>query len=200
MNPRHHAVTARVSASPGGAPLTVTARPNDRIWAISLVRIFFGLVYLTNGLAKVTPLHVLDGGPFKSFLINFDDSRNILAHDVSSSIAPYRSVVENTILPNYDVVGHLLGVIEIAVGLGLILGLFGRLAALGGALLTLNVQIAAIGGGEWTYEYLVELVPLVMLAVVPCGHLAVLGRLPGLRRWLTPRLAAAPPRDVPVAA
>lgn len=42
--------------------MTVTARRNDRLWAISLIRIFFGVVYLTNGLAKVTPLHNLTTG------------------------------------------------------------------------------------------------------------------------------------------
>jgi thiosulfate dehydrogenase [quinone] large subunit len=154
--------------------------------ALSALRIFFGVVYLTDGLAKVTGTSAFSLGPWKSFLINYDISESILRHDAASSIRPYHDLAVNLLLPHYRLFGTLLTVAEIAVGLGLITGVLGRLAALGGALLTLNVQVAALGGGEWTYEYLVELVPLLYLAAVPSGHLHLLQRLPGLRRLLTP--------------
>jgi thiosulfate dehydrogenase (quinone) large subunit len=159
-------------------------------WPLSALRIFFGIVYLTNGLSKITGTSGVSVGPWRSFLINYDGAEGILRHDATTSIHPYRDLVVNVILPHYSIFGAAVTVAEIAVGVGLITGVLGRVAALGGALLTLNVQIAAIGAGEWTYEYLVELIPLLFLAAVPTGHIRALERIPGLRRLLT-----QPPRQ-----
>ncbi len=155
-------------------------------WPLSVLRVFFGIVYLTNGLAKITGTGSITIGPWRSFLINYDGARGILQHDAASSIRPYHDVVFNVILPHYSLFGALVTVAEIAVGIGLVSGILGRLAALGGALLALNVQIAAIGGGEWTFEYLVEVIPLLYLAAIPSGHVSALERIPGLSRLLTP--------------
>jgi hypothetical protein len=54
-----------------------------------------------------------------------------------------------------------------------------------------NLQIAALGHGEWAFEYLVVMVPLLYLAVVPSGHLRVLDRLHGLLRPTSPQRTAA---------
>lgn len=162
--------------------------------ALGGLRIFFGIVYLANGLAKITGTSGVDLGPWRSFLINAGISESILRHDVASSVRPYHDLAVNVLLPHYRLAGTLLTAAEIAVGLGLITGVLGRVAALGGALLTLNVQIAALGDGEWTFEYLVELVPLLYLAAVPSGHLRVLERLPGLHRVLTPGCPMPPGR------
>ncbi len=159
-------------------------------WPLSLLRIFFGIVYLSNGLAKITGTSSVSLGPWRSFLINSDGARGILRHDAATSIGPYHDLVFNVILPHYSIFGAVVTAAEIAVGVGLLTGILGRLAALGGALLTLNVQVAAIGGGEWTYEYLVELVPLLYLAAVPSGHLRILDRLPGLGRPVPARSAS----------
>ena len=82
-------------------------------------------------------------------------------------------------LPHFDVFGPLIMLAEIAVGLGLLTGVLGRLAALGGTLLAINVGVGAIGAGEWTFEYLLEIVPLACLVAL---------RIPGLpiipERWL----------------
>jgi thiosulfate dehydrogenase [quinone] large subunit len=155
-------------------------------WPLSVLRVFFGIVYLTNGLSKITGTSGFSLGPWKSFLINYDGAREILRHDAATSIGPYRDLVVNVILPHYSIFGAAVTVAEIAVGVGLITGVLGRVAALGGALLTLNVQVAALGAGEWTYEYLVELVTLLFLAAVPSGHIRALERIPGLHRLLTP--------------
>jgi uncharacterized membrane protein YphA (DoxX/SURF4 family) len=155
--------------------------------ALSGLRVFFGVVYLTNGLAKITGTSGVSLGPWKSFLINYDSAESILRHDAAGSIRPYHDLVFNVVLPHYRVFGTLVTIAEVAVGLGLITGVLGRAAALGGVLLTLNVQVAALGAGEWTYEYLVELVPLLYLAAVPTGHIRILERVPGLHRILTPR-------------
>lgn len=144
-----------------------------------VLRGFFGVVYLANGLAKLTGISSLTIGPWRTFLINLPATQGILNHDAKSSISVYHDFAFNVVLPNFGVFGPMITVAEIAVGLGLLTGVLGRLAALGGTLLALNVAVAAIGAGEWTFEYLIEIVPLACLVAL---------RIPGLplipQRWL----------------
>jgi thiosulfate dehydrogenase [quinone] large subunit len=149
------------------------------VWPLIVLRGFFGVVYLANGLAKVTGVSSVVIGPWRTFLINLDATQNILRHDAQTSIGPYHDFALNVVLPNFNLFGPLITIAEIAVGLGLLTGVLGRLAALGGLLLATNVGIAAIGAGEWTFEYLLEIVPLACLVAL---------RIPGLpilpARWL----------------
>jgi uncharacterized membrane protein YphA (DoxX/SURF4 family) len=159
--------------------------------SLSALRIFFGVVYLTNGLAKATGLGTFALGPWRSFLINDDRAREILREDAATSFGAYHDLVTQLVLPHYTAFGVLITVVEVLVGVGLITGLWGRFAALGGALHTVNLQIAALGHGEWAFEYLVVMVPLLYLAVVPSRHLRVLDRLHGLLRPTSPQRTAA---------
>ena len=155
-------------------------------WPLVVLRGFFGVVYLANGLAKVTGLGSLNVGPWRTFLINLPTTEAILRHDAKSSIGLYHDFALNVVLPHFNLFGPLITVAEIAVGLGLLTGVLGRLAALGGMLLALNVGVAAMGAGEWTFEYLLEIVPLACLValripalpVVPPAWQARLARLP----------------------
>ncbi len=151
----------------------------DNTAPLVVLRGFFGVVYLANGLAKLTGVGSLTIGPWRTFLINLPTTQNILRHDAGSSIGIYHDFAFNVVLPHFDVFGPLIMLAEIAVGLGLLTGVLGRLAALGGTLLAINVGVGAIGAGEWTFEYLLEIVPLACLVAL---------RIPGLpiipERWL----------------
>lgn len=155
----------------------ISADANVR--TLVVLRGFFGIVYLANGLAKVTTISSLTIGPWRTFLINIPITEGILRHDARTSIAPYHDFAFNVVLPHFNLFGPLITVAEVAVGLGLLTGVLGRWAALGGTLLALNVGIAAIGAGEWTFEYLLEIVPLACLVFL---------RIPGLpiipERWV----------------
>jgi uncharacterized membrane protein YphA (DoxX/SURF4 family) len=167
------------SGAPRARTLTATSPP------LVVLRAFFGIVYLANGLAKVFAISTVTLGPWRSFLIDIPGARGILSHDSMSSIGVYHAFASDLVLPHFDVFGPLLMVAEIAVGLGLITGVLGRLAAVGGFLLALNVGIAAIGAGEWTFEYLIEIVPLACLAALPTPTpKAVRRRLPAALRGL----------------
>jgi thiosulfate dehydrogenase (quinone) large subunit len=153
--------------------------PGSNTGALVVLRAFFGIVYLANGLAKVTGVGSVDIGPWRTFLINLSTTQGILRHDARTSIAPYHDFAFNVVLPHFSLFGPLITLAEIAVGLGLLTGVLGRWAALGGALLALNVGIAAIGAGEWTFEYLLEIVPLACLVFL---HIPGLPIIP--ERWL----------------
>lgn len=159
--------------------------------AMAALRIFFGIVYLHNGLAKILPAvpNLWPDTPL-GFVINAEGNRSaqsILKFEVITQnhpIAPYRDLVQNVILPNFQLFGFGIGLLETVVGALLILGLFTPIAALVGAGMALHLQFATLWNDKWIYEYSVEWVPLLCLAAFRAG------------RWhgLDARLVAARPR------
>jgi uncharacterized membrane protein YphA (DoxX/SURF4 family) len=152
------------------------------------MRIFFGLVFFSNGLAKLLPgIAHLRGG---YYLIDGQGARSIIQHNANHHpVALYHDLVFNVLVPNWVLVGPLVGLTEMAAGLLLLLGLATRVGALLGALLSLHIQFSD-ATGPWLYEYAVEWVPLLCLAFMGAGltwglDAAVARRDPRWRRLLT---------------
>ena len=88
--------------------------------AVAILRIFWGVVFLTNGLAKLVP--GISGTPF-GFLIDSAGAKGILAHDVKHHpVQLYHDLVYNLLLPNWSLFGPLVGITETAAGLMLVFG------------------------------------------------------------------------------
>ena len=145
--------------------------------AIAALRIYFGVVYLHNGIAKLLPAvpNLWPDTPI-GFVINAVGNRSaqsILQFEVVTQqhpIEPYRSLVEQVILPNFGAFGFAVGATETLVGILLILGLLTPIAALVGALMALHLQFATLWNDKWIYEYSVEWVPLLCLAAFRAGR------------------------------
>lgn len=151
--------------------------------AFVALRIFTGLVWLTNGLAKLFDVGSFDWG-FFSFNLITRGSAQFIATDASgkTQIAPLGALYRDLILPNWGFFGTFLTVAELAVGLGLIFGVATRLAAVGGLALIGPIWVMLWHTGGYLWEYPAEdLFPLVLLAIVPAG------RVGGLDRRLAPR-------------
>lgn len=154
-------------------------------WSLVTVRSFLGIVYLTNGLAKLFGFSHFSIGPWTQYLINQDGARSILAsnvHNTQFGIGIFRDFANNVVLPNWGAIGWIVTTGELAVGLGLLLGILPRIAALGGFVMSFLLFIWALGAGGWTYDYLFEPVLLGIL-VFPQG-------LPGLDSVLRERFRA----------
>jgi uncharacterized membrane protein YphA (DoxX/SURF4 family) len=136
--------------------------------AVAVLRIFFGVVFFTNGLSKFVPgIAHLPGG---YFLIDSQGARSIIRHNAAHHpVAPYHDLVFNVLIPNWSVFGPLVGVAETTAGLLLVLGLASALGALLAALLSLHVQFSD-ATGPWLYEYAVEWVPLLCLVFMRAGR------------------------------
>jgi uncharacterized membrane protein YphA (DoxX/SURF4 family) len=100
-------------------------------------------------------------------------------------LPPIRCIAYDLILPTFGFFGWALTVVELTAGLLLILGLLPRI----GALLALGPVVflffVYLSNDLWLPERFVELVPLLVLAVVPSGYAwgldGRLGRRP--TRW-----------------
>jgi uncharacterized membrane protein YphA (DoxX/SURF4 family) len=135
--------------------------------AIAILRVFFGVVFLSNGLSKFVPgIAHLPGG---YYLIDSQGAKGIIQHNAAHHpVALYHSLVFELFVPNWAVFGPLVGLAETTAGLLLILGVASSLGALLGALLSLHIQFSD-ATGPWLYEYAVEWVPLLGLVFMRSG-------------------------------
>ena len=83
--------------------------------AIAVLRIFFGVVFLSNGLAKFVPgIAHLPGG---YFLIDSEGARSIIQHNASHHpVRLYHDLVFNLLVPNWALFGPLVGLAEVSAG------------------------------------------------------------------------------------
>jgi uncharacterized membrane protein YphA (DoxX/SURF4 family) len=149
----------------------------------AVVRILTGILFIAEGLSKLTGDFVR-GGFAK-------EVGQIAAH----SLPFWKHFLETVVVPRAEIFGWVIALGELAVGIGLLLGLLTRVAAWGGALLMLSILLgqAKPGAGaswdDWITAGLTTkfaLLLLVLLGAVDAG------RIWGLdgRRRKGPRKAA----------
>ncbi len=145
-------------------------------WPLALFRIAFGLLYLDMGLQKA-PWIASDGHRF-GWLYGWIQQE--IAHP---TFGWYTAFLTRVMLPHFDAFGMLAFVTELALGVGLLLGLLTRLAGLGGFLWQVNIALGAYSvPGEWYWIW-----PLLALPQF-CFAFSGAGRVLGLDRWLAPAL------------
>ncbi len=161
---------------------------------LAALRIFMGVIFFANGLAKLTGDRNITIGWYRSFLIVRNEARNILQFEVNergetgTKVPFIKDVVNDFILPNWDIFQWVVTFTELGVGLLLILGFVTRGAALVGLLFQLFLALVYASSNRWMFEQPHEYVPLFILAIVPAGlywgvdGLLLRGR-PFLRRW-----------------
>ena len=167
---------------------------------MAVIRIFFGLIILANGLAKLEPsLARVEVGPYHANLITRDGARSILNYEVNdrqirkdapkgTQVPGLRAFVNDVVLAQWGVFQWLVVAIEVGAGLFLMLGLATR----GVALLDLGQQLflalVYASSNRWLFEQPHEYVPLIVLVLVPAGRMWgvdawLLRRFPQLQRW-----------------
>jgi len=95
---------------------------------------------------------------------------NYLFNENGGGPAFYRAIINGTILqvPGLFAVFQLVG--ELLLGLGLLVGLFTPLAALGAALFFFNLFLAHLGGHEWIWTYVLLTVSALVTALTQSGR------------------------------
>lgn len=167
-----------------------TVRPDQEVGSgrllgtgFAMLRIFSGVVWLSNGLAKVflNGNNNLDLG-FVSFnLINQPVARKILEGASRDTFEPLRWIYQDLVLGNWGFFAWFLTIVEIGIGVSLLFGIATRLGAVAGLLLLGPVWIMLLDNNLFLWEYPNELFPLLLLAIVPAG------RVFGRDRTLAPR-------------
>lgn len=154
-------------------PAAATAPHRILARGFTALRIFFGLIYLSNGLAKLIGVGAYDWGVVSFNLID-RGAAEFIATDAANKtgIAPLGSLYLDFVLPNWGFFGWFLTVVELAIGLALLFGIATRAAALGSLLLIGPIWLMLIDANPYLWLYPVDLFPLLLLAIVPAGRTA----------------------------
>lgn len=145
---------------------------------LAALRIFVGLIFFANGLAKLFGFTTITVGAYQSNLIDREATRFILRYEGLENPAnggpgtrvPGLKPVVRFLLDNYDVVQWLVTAAEVSLGLLLVVGLASR----GASLLALGQQLFLAllyaSSNRWLFEQPHEYVPLLILTLVPAGR------------------------------
>lgn len=134
----------------------------DPRWVLLVLRGYLAVVFLYAGSSKIADRRFLDGSSFTSM------------HQTTLAIKS-QSPVGGLLGPVIDhsfAFGLLMAAAELAVGIGIALGLFTRVAALGGALLSLSLFLTVSWGSSPWYTgadivYLFAFTPLILAGGTP---------------------------------
>ena len=157
---------------------------------LAVLRMFMGLILLSNGLAKLFGFSKITVGPYVANLIDGGATRFILQFEVFDNPAggqpgtgvPGLRPIAEFMLDNWGFFGGAITAVEIGVGGLLVFGLATRAAALVGLGQQLFLALVYASSDRWAFEQPHEYVPLIILAIVPAGRVWGLdGRLLRLR-------------------
>ena len=140
---------------------------------LAAFRVFVGLVWLGNALAKVVNKGSFDLGVVSFSLISRDTARGLLetyTGPESHAIAPLKSVYRDLVLANWGFFQWLLTTAELVVAVSLVVGIASRLGPLVALALIFPLWIMVIDNGRYLFEWPLDIVPLVILAAVPAGR------------------------------
>ncbi len=164
----------RRTQSGSGAAVGPAVDARQLARGLAVLRILTGAVWLTNGLAKLFDIQRVEIGPYVANLINRDVARFILDVEVNKNaqhkLPLVGRIANDLVLPNWELFSALLTAVEITAGLLLVLGLasrLGALIALGPATYLFFVYVA---NNRWMFEQPHEVVPLIILALIPAGR------------------------------
>ncbi len=155
-------------------PLGTPVNPRDLARGLAAVRILMGFTFLSNGLAKLFGFHRIAVGPLVANLIDRADARFILDVEVNKNaqhLLPLIGRITNdVVLPNFGLFGWALTFVELTAGVLLVAGLLPRIGALVALGPVVFLFLVYLSGDRWLPEQFLELVPLIVLALVPSGY------------------------------
>jgi hypothetical protein len=155
-------------------PRRAAVLPTMRIAkGLAAFRIFVGLVWLGNALAKVVNKGSYDLGVVSFSLISRDTARGLLetyTGPQSNAIAPLKSVYRDLVLANWGFFQWLLTAAELVVAVSLVVGIASRLGPLLALALIFPLWVMVIDNNRYLFEWPLDIVPLVILAAVPAGR------------------------------
>ncbi len=154
---------------------------------LAVIRVLLGLTFLLNGLAKLFEFHQVRLGWYVANLIDKADAKFILNAEVNHN-AHHRlpligRLTNHLILPHWSPFAWALTGVELAAGLLLTVGLWSRLGALIALAPTLFLFFVYFSNDRWVPEQPLELVPLIVLALVPAGRTWGVDRYVSRHAW-----------------
>ncbi len=170
--PSGDATTHRSSTA---GPASIAASHQALARGFAVLRIFFGLIYLSNAIAKIIGVGSYDLGA-ASFGLLWVPQAQFILDDASknTNFGLLGGLYQSVVLPNFGFFGAFLTIVELAAGLGLLFGVLSRAAAVGNLLLIGPIWLMYLfsDSTQYLWTYPVDLLPMLLLAIVPAGRYA----------------------------
>nr|MDQ6938497.1 HTTM domain-containing protein [Actinomycetota bacterium] len=143
-------------------PIDIAAVRRDPMWVLLPLRLFLGVTFLYAGLSKIADRSFLDAAAPTGM------HATTLAVKNSSPIGGLLQPV----IDHSFAFGLLMALAEVAVGIGVLFGLFARIAALGGLALSLSLFLTVSWNADPWYTgadlvYALALTPLLLAGRTP---------------------------------
>jgi hypothetical protein len=142
-------------------------------WPLALFRIAYGVLFLDMAFQKA---------PW----INYGWLERFIQKEIANpAFGWYAAFLQHVVLPNFSLFGLQTFVIEFALGVALLFGIFTRLAGIGGFLWQVNIALGAFNvPGEWYWIWPLLTLPLFGFAFAGAGRVLGVDRIlePALRR------------------
>jgi uncharacterized membrane protein YphA (DoxX/SURF4 family) len=142
------------------------------LWrAVAATRIFFGLDWLSNAVAKLIGVKEYNLGFITFNLVDRGVAGGILHQSVESTkILPLHWFYGSVVLPHFEFFQWFLTATEFAIAIGLLFGIASRLAAVGGLMLLTPIWLMLFTTDQYFWTYPLDVVPLLLLVLVPTGR------------------------------
>jgi uncharacterized membrane protein YphA (DoxX/SURF4 family) len=158
---------------------------------IAVLRVVVGAWFLKAVWTKVTLVYIAGVVPYPAVSARFlaFQPKRVAEFAADNPIAWYKDFLQDTVLHHASLFATLQTYGEVVVGLGLVLGLFTRLAAVIGLLLSLNYGLATqwMSFGQQGFHLLL-ITSMIIFLVAGAGRVWGLDKLlrgVGRLRWLT---------------
>jgi thiosulfate dehydrogenase [quinone] large subunit len=138
-----------------------------KLWHVALLRVFFGYYFLTDGIGKWI------GGFIRPGVLE----KRLAGWADESAVSWYRPFLEHVAIPHHQLFAQLVTWGMILAGLGLLVGLLTRPAALGGILMMANFFLAKGGGTPATTSDQAFIAGLVVVFLTRAGRAFGLDRI-----------------------
>jgi thiosulfate dehydrogenase (quinone) large subunit len=134
------------------------------VWPIALCRIVIGGLWLSALIWKLPPNFIpLEG---------LRSLKEWMELEVQYPVVPfYAQFVQAIVLPNFMLFAWATFIVELLIGLGLLLGIFTRAAAVLGLLMALNLTIGLLNvPNEWAWSYFMLLLFQILFTFTDPGR------------------------------
>ncbi|HUN44501.1 MAG TPA: DoxX family membrane protein [Acetobacteraceae bacterium] len=134
------------------------AQRTPRSIGLWMLRVLVGTMWWQQSLWKIPP--------------NFAGLRYWMQQEVAHAAVPLQSAfVADIVLPNLNLFGPLVYMIEVSIGISLLLGLLSRLGALLGVLMGMNLWLGLYSApGEWPWTYMFLVIIQALYVIDPPGR------------------------------
>ena len=135
----------------------VKDKPNEL--ALYVLRVIIGLMWLSEGLIKLVDRNSDPMHDYHDFLLQIH---------VMADTNPYSfvsSLINTFLVPNYILLAWIVILLEVALAVSVIFGVFSRIGSAVGIIYAITLYISTLGWGDWPWSYFMIIMAMLVIFI-----------------------------------